>query len=195
MPVEHPSMRRTKPNPRKQPKRENYVVENATQPQAAIEPQEVPAPIPQHVLTGAPQETVNKPEYQTPDLIPERKVQLEDLIFLGLMKKEIEIGSMTFEISTLSHDENTELMKSLYTIEGGADLFTIRTMTLAYAIRKINGIPFEEVDMDEEFEDPYDKKVAILNKMQKGVVEKIHDDFVDLAEESDNKLTGEEVKN
>lgn len=192
MPVEHPSMRRTKPVSGTQTKTETYVVEDATQPQASPEA-EVPAPIPQHIMSGAQQPA--PVSSAPPELVPYRKVQLEDLIFLGRMKKEIEIGTVKFEISTLSHDENTELMKSLYSFEGGADLFTIRTLTLAYAIRAINSVPFGDIDMEGDFAEVYDKKVAILNKMQKGVVEKLHDDFVELTEESENSLTGEEIKN
>lgn len=189
MPIEHPSMRRTKET-LSQPKPETLTVEDAL-------PMTEPMVIPQHILSGSAPEPINDaagPEIADV-LDPMRKVQLEDLIFLGRISKVVSVGNLSFEVSTLTHDENTALMKSLYGFEGGADLFTIRSLTLAHAIRKVNGMPLDAIDIDGEFSSVYSKKLAILNSMQKSIIEKLHDDFVELSEESEKNLSGEEIKN
>lgn len=192
MPIEHPSMRRAKENPNPQPKRETYVVEDASQEQSTQPLPEMP--VPQHIVSGqAPAPAAPAPSQQTPE-IPNRSL-IEELLFLGQASKEVEIGKLKFKLYTLTHDENTQLMKQLYNFGDGADLFTIRSLTLAHAVKSVNDMPFESLEVEGQFETDYDKKLAILGKMQRSVVEKLHDAFTELTEEADEAVSSDAIKN
>lgn len=193
--ITHPSMRKAKVEPKKtQPTPQNFIVEDATmqqppldhipfvQPISLEEPSESPTQIPQPV--------------ELPKSEPSKKSILENLLFLGRHTKEVNIEGLKFEISTLTQKENSNLMKELYKAGDGSDLFTIRVLTLAYAIKTIGGIPFESIPLDDpqeesQFETAFDKKTAIIENMQKNVVERIHDAYIDLVDESDTILDGD----
>ena len=194
MTVSHPSMRRAKVDPKKETvhKPEVYVVENATdQPHANM-----------YILAANEQAALHKAEAPKSVENEEKISLLEDLLFLGSVKKEVEIGKLKFEISTLTQNESAGLMKELYKTEDGADLFTIRALTLAYAIKSVNGVSFDEVPLsshqeEAQFETALAKKMAILGKMQKNVVEKIHEEYIELVDKSEGALDNkaEDLKN
>jgi hypothetical protein len=124
-------------------------------------------------------------------------------LFLGSAKREVTIGKIKFEISTLTQRENSELVKELYKVSDGADLFVIRALTLAYAIKYVNNVPFDEVPLssfeeEAKFSTALEKKIHILEKMQKNIVEKLHDEYINLVDNSDKALEGdggEQLKN
>lgn len=195
--ISHPSMHRTKPAPvQNQPKQQVYVVEDAT-----AEPERLPgpSPIPQNILDMQPP----APPVQEPVEEPKQvRSMLENLLFLGRATKKVSIGEIDFEISTLTQKENASLMKELYKAGDGADLFTIRALTLAYAIKSINGTPFDRIPLDSpedeaSLQNPLDKKLAIVENMQKNVIERLHDEYVDLVDDTDNLLdkSEEQLKN
>lgn len=187
MPIDHPSMRKAKTvSKQASPESKSYVVENADAEQVPINP------IPAELINPVPQQTEKDPDIPRPfvDNI------LEDLIFLGHATKEVEIGNLTFTIATLTHKDNTSLMRDIYNTGEGADLFTIRTITLSYALTAVNGILLEDIPLDEsidesEIETPLGKKRAIINRMQRGVIEKIHDEYVKLSDGADASLSQE----
>ena len=191
MAIEHPSMKRTKKTP-KPTTGKHYTVENAIpegmQPMDGMN-------IPQHIMSGSVQFEEPEPEQEEPAVSIPNRVMLEDLLFLGQASKEVEISNIKFKITTLTNEENNKLMKDLYAFGDGADLFLIRTLTLAHSIKEVNGRSMESIDIDEEFVRPYDKKMAILNKMQKSVIEKLHDEYAKLSEDVDKAILGEDLKN
>lgn len=195
MPIKHSSMRQTKES-NTEPKPETLIIDDATQPQGQQERVMIDMPIPQHILSGVQSARAQEDTAPTPmTLDPDRKVRLEDLVFLGRASVDVDIGGIVFEISTMTHDENNALMKELYAFEGGADLFTIRSLTLAHAIRKINGEPMEAIEIPGEFDNLYDKKISLLSSMQKSVVEKLHEEFAKLTKSAEDEVSGEEIKN
>jgi hypothetical protein len=193
MTVSHPSMRRAKVEHKKETTQnpEVYVVEDATE-----------QPHPEVDIVAANEQAMQAQKPEEPKDIGEKTSLIEDLLFLGCVKKEITIGKLKFEISTLTQGESAELMKELYKTESGADLFAVRALTLAYAIKSINDVEFGEVPLgstqeEAQFETARAKKVAIIGKMQKSVVEKLHEEYIELVEKSESTLddAGEELKN
>jgi len=186
-------MRRAKVEPKQSSGNpEVYVVENATD-----------QPHPKTDILAENEKAMQRKDVPVPKKENDKTSLLEELLFLGRAKKEITIGNIKFEISTITQKENAELIKELYKVSDGADLFVIRALTLAYAIRHINGIPFDEVPL-ESFEDEaqfstaLEKKLYIIEKMQKNIVEKLHDEYIDLVDSSDKILEGdgdEQLKN
>jgi len=179
MTVTHPSMRRAKTQKSEQQKQEVYIVENSFN----TNPESMP---------GYEQEA---DDYVDPPSNVKSTEMLEDLLFLGLASKVVEIGTMKFEISTLTQKENTMLMKSLYSLGGdGSDLFVIRNLTLAYSIKSVNNVLFENIPLDGEFQTHYDKRLALIEQMQRAVIEKLYDEYTNLTEESDNLVNSGEIK-
>jgi len=193
-PIEHPSMRKAKVvSKQPAPQQETYVVDDATSEREP--PVEILAESNPVTESEAPVEIEKEEE---PD-IPARGM-LESLIFLGNASKDIEIGGMNFVINTLSHKDNTLLMKNIYNLGEGVDLFTIRTITLAYALISVNGMKIEDIPLTDAIDvtkinNMFEKKKAIINSMQRSVVEKIHDAYVVLTDEIDESLDGDQIKN
>jgi len=91
-------------------------------------------------------------------------------------------------------------MKNIYNLGEGVDLFTIRTITLAYALISVNGMKIEDIPLTDAIDvtkinNMFEKKKAIINSMQRSVVEKIHDAYVVLTDEIDESLDGDQIKN
>ena len=136
--------------------------------------------------------TYNAPKKQSSE---EQKKVLESLIFMGRHTKNIEIADHKFEISTLTHKEHNNIVKELMTFGDAADLFTIRILTLAYAIRSIDGIPLGDFDIGGEFESEYHKRTTIVDSLQLALVEKLHDAYEEMVEEAESVVYHEAVKN
>lgn len=121
---------------------------------------------------------------------------LESLIFLGSSSKDVDIGGHKFKISTLTHREHNHLMKELYKFGEGADLFTLRTLTLAFALKTVDNTPLENMALpDEEQLTPFAKKLAIIDSMQMNVIAKLYNEYNDLLKDVDSKVNGPEIKN
>jgi len=126
---------------------------------------------------------------------PERKKKLESLVFLGKLSKDVKIMDHTFTLQTLTNKENNDIMKALYVFGDGADLFTIRVLTLANALKAVNGEPLGAIEIDGEFESDFHKRIAIIDDMQLLVIEKLYDAYNELLEECDKLVGGgEEIK-
>ena len=149
--------------------------------------------IPQHVLNpGQPPQQHVAPPAPKP---AKHTSMLEDLLFLGRSTEQVKVGEILFDISTLTQKETSELMKRVYASEDASDLFTIRVLTLAYAVKEVNGTPLEDVDVgDVSYGSDFEKKLDILMNMQKNVVEKLHDAYLDLVEKSDGLLDDPEAR-
>ena len=188
--VTHPSMRRARDSSVQRPAPQSYVVEDETGAHSEsyansdAKVQEAPAFVP-----PVPEEIKREPML----------VDSPDLIFLGRASQDVEIGGHKFVITTLTHREHNDLMKQLYKFGDGADLFTLRTLTLAFALKSVNGTPLEEMHMpleeEEKFSTDFDKKLSIIDTMQMNVVTKLYDAYNELADSVDKNLQGEEVKN
>lgn len=194
MTVSHPSMRRAKMEQRQSTtqKPEVYVVDNADSvSQSANE----------DILSV--NERASEEKAKIVKVETETRNLLEALLFAGRATRKVEISGLKFEISTLTQKENSDLVKELYKASDGADLFIIRAITMAYAIKSVNGVPFDEVPLgsiqeEAQFETALDKKLYLLEKMQKNVVEKLHDEYIDLVDKSEvilEKDSGQALKN
>ena len=191
-PLEHPSMKRAKVVSKQAAptavNEQHYVVDDATR------PQELYNPIPENVMNAAPEQEPEVESYDAPFIDI-----LESLIFLGKAGRDVELGGLTFRLNTLTHKDNTALMKSIFNIGDSADVFTIRTLTLAYAMDSINGMRLEDIPLNDRIDlskinSPFDKKMAIINSMQRNIVERLHDEYVELVDETDSSLTEDNLK-
>ena len=122
------------------------------------------------------------------------KAKLESLLFIGRLTTEVDLYDHKFEISSLTNKEHSQMVKELYKFGDGADLFTIRVLTLANALRSIDSVPLDDVACDGEFPSPYYRRMAILDNMQLSLVEKLYEAYSVLIAEVDEASQGEEIK-
>jgi len=164
----------------RQAKPQTYVVDDATQPPASSIDERMAqfeAPPQQSQKTGV--------EFPLPPKRPVSKA-LEQLIFIGKLTEEVEIGGAKFEISTLTNKENNQIVRMMYNFSEAADLFTLRILTLANAVRKINGITLDDIDIEGDFESDFHKRISIIDNLQISVVSTLYEAY--------EKLSGEEEK-
>jgi len=198
--ITHPGMKRGRDVPKSnQPEAKTFVVDDMTGAnEAPVEPSiddrlaEFEGGQKEAVEPVAPAETSmtkpNKPEINITK-------SLEKLIFMGRHSKVLEFADHKFEISTLTHKENNEIVNELMGFGEAADLFTIRILTLAYSLRSIDGINLADIEVDGEFESTLDKQMAIVDHLQLSLVERLYAAYEALVKEADEVVYGENVKN
>ena len=76
-----------------------------------------------------------------------------------------------------------------------ADLFVVRILTLATALRSIDGTPLKDLEVEGDFQDDKHKCMSIIDNMQLAIVEKLYDEYNSLLKESDTLLAGDKIKN
>jgi hypothetical protein len=200
--ITHPDMSRGKTIPtQNQPERQNFVVEDMSSgvPEAStdIDQKLSEFETPAEPEQEAKQTIVTSPiPFTFPDKSEdELKKSLEKLIFMGRHNKELEIVGHKFEISTLTHKENNEIVKFLMRLGEAADLFTIRVLTLAYCLRSIDGMSLDDIDVSGQFESNFQKRMTIIDNMQLGMVERLYAAYEVLVKEADEIVYQEKIKN
>lgn len=130
----------------------------------------------------------------TPTIIaPERKSLIEKLLFLGRGEKEIDVFGMKFVLITLTNKESSEIMREVYKLTNANDISIIRTLTLAQAIKSIDGILIDDIELGQKFESPLEKRKAIVETMQLSVINKIMDEY-DALQNEVSTVNDEEIK-
>lgn len=192
--ITHQEMRRGQDVSQSVPQTQNYVVDdmsNADSQQQALDQRlaafEEAQKQDQQVLV---------PQVKTEVVVPkEDKKKLEKIIFMGRHSKIVKVAEHEFEMSTITHRENNEIMTRLMRIGEAADLFTIRVLTLAFALRAIDGIKINLIDIEGTFSTDLDHNVALIDNMQLGMVERLYAAYEELVKESDQLVYGEAIKN
>lgn len=194
--LEHPDMGQTKQpqSSRNVPQPQSYMVDDQTTPDGPPDP---PAPTIDDRLAQfevlAPEPTGT--EYPLPPKKPISKT-LEKLIFIGKTTEEVEIDDVKFELSTLTNKEHGEIVKAMYRFSEAADLFTVRVLTLANALKKIDGLSIDDIEIEGEFEDNFHKRMSIIDYLQLSVVEELFDKYEGLIKEEDEASEEDkEIKN
>lgn len=114
---------------------------------------------------------------------------LKELIYYGSLSKTVELEGFYFQIKTLSNKEGREISKRFVKMSDELRLSDSNTITLAYAIRNINGLTpreayreiFEkECDTDSEF----DACFEILSNLNINLVSRLMDEYIILNQEN-----------
>ena len=192
--IVHNSMKQTGSMPNV-PKQESYIVDDLSD--------TAQDPIDERLLaftsgTPEPEEVVNtqKTEFEFPKKSMSKA--LEKLIFIGRLSKEVKIGGVSFELSSLTNRENNDLVNTMYNFSGDKvrSILAARIVTLAHAVKKIDDVPLEEIDIPGDFKNEFHKKMSIIDNLQFSVVEKLYEAYEELLEEKDEAVEAqEELKN
>ncbi|MFA5023437.1 MAG: hypothetical protein WC523_00570 [Patescibacteria group bacterium] len=182
--ITHSNMRGGSPVPTTVPQTTNYVVEDFSSTQDSVD---------QRLA-----EFESEPEQGQPVaprfIDTESQKKLESLIFMGKFTKEFDIAGHKFELSTLTHKENNDIVLALMKIGESANLFNIRVLTLANAIRTIDGAPLVSFCNEGALSD-FEKKSFVIDQMQLALVERLYSAYESMIKESDEIIYGDKIKN
>lgn len=191
--ITHPSLGRAGAKSAQQTGPQSYVVDDAT---SKIDPSTIEEQIKR--FEGAsehagppmgPPVQIDAPKPPNPN-----KAKLESILFIGRLTRDVDIDGHKFVLSTLTNKEHNMMVKELYKFGDGADLFTIRVLTLANALKSIDDVSLNDIDVDGEFENDFYRRMAILDNMQLAIIEKLYDEYSELVGEEENLSESEEVK-
>jgi hypothetical protein len=125
--------------------------------------------------------------------------KLESILFLGRLTKLVEIAGAKFEISTLANKEQNDIVRELMNFGESADLFLVRTITLAHALKTVDGIKLDDMDVFSEeeegqFTSKYKRRQLIVDNLQLFVVEKLFDEYNNLLKENESLVAKDTIK-
>lgn len=144
------------------------------------------------------QEEVMAQQEETPQetVEPAKKNMLEELIFCGRLEQTVDIAGNKFVLKTLNNKEHTHVMRELYKVSDGSDLFALRFIILSQALVSINGIPIDNFPTQNEYteEDINKIRMETINNMQVSVIEKLFEVYNSLVEQSKKIVEGPELK-
>jgi len=165
---------------------QNYVVADASDVQSSVD---------QRLAAFGAQPQQDQVVIEKPKVDSESQKKLESLIFMGKYTKEIDLAGHKFEMSTLTHRENNEIVVKLMSVGDAADIFIVRALTLADAIKRIDGVSLDTFDIDGDFTNALERRTAVIDQMQLAMVERLYAAYGALVKEADQVIYGEKIKN
>lgn len=123
------------------------------------------------------------------------KQKLESLLFAGRIEQDFELAGTKYTISTLTNKEHNSVIRELYSFGDAADLFVIKSLTLALALKSINGIDLDDIEIDGDFENDLYRRKEIVDNLQMTVVEKLYENYSTMRQASTKMVQGEDLKN
>ena len=120
---------------------------------------------------------------------------LRNLIFLGKCKKQVSFKGYTFEIETLTADEQRRLLRRIMDIDDVGRVLEVKPITLAYAVKRVNGVTIESLyDGDDDSLDVEEKKISVLMKMQATLIDTLNKEYEGLVKTSSESFNLEDLK-
>lgn len=134
------------------------------------------------------QKLVN-PEEEPESPSDSRKIpDLKNLILLGKLTEKVNIGGFLFTISTLSAQENANVIRALMKAEEMDRVLLSKAIAISFAVKEINSVPLSDLSAEHDGEEEAQRNLAFILDMQATLVEKIFVEYEKLVEKS-----GEEV--
>lgn len=204
--ITHPSMRRVRDSS-VQNSPQTFVVEDSSENYNVPEPNTQPQEYKENVevddideklkqfetSSKTHAETSNQTQHSSQTKAPAKKT-LESLLFAGKVEREFEFANNKYKMSTLTNKEYNLVIKELYHFGDAAELFVIKTLTLALALKSINGTSLDDIEIDGTFDSDLYRRKEIIDNLQTSVVEKLYELYSGMVEESDKLVSGEELK-
>tara|TARA_Y100000034_G_scaffold117385_1_gene156757 strand:+ start:1827 stop:2315 length:489 start_codon:yes stop_codon:yes gene_type:complete len=119
---------------------------------------------------------------------------LKDLIFLGRLQKEVEIGGYNFFLTTLTTKEQKTVMQKIMIVDDVTRLLDAKPVTLAFALKTVNDVNLEDICEDEDLEDSFDKRISVIMSLQVGLIESLFKAYEELIEESSKTFEVDDLK-
>lgn len=119
---------------------------------------------------------------------------LEQFIFMGRKTKEVKIEDHVFELCSLSNKETAELFERVMA-EENSNLFTVRNITLAMSIKKIDGKKISELMPELGDLKDYDKLMLILVNLQYACVDTLYEEYEKMTTDTEKESDEKNIKN
>jgi len=119
---------------------------------------------------------------------------LRDLIFLGRLSETVDIAGFKFVVSTLSGNQQREIMHQIMKFDQTERLLDIKPITVSYVIESVNEIPLAELCKDDSLTEDAERRLAVVLDMQSVVIEKIYQVYEKLSIASNKEIGLEDLK-
>jgi hypothetical protein len=119
---------------------------------------------------------------------------LRDLLYVGKLKKEVNIAGFQFVVTTLSTRQQKDLVQKIMKADQDDRILDLKPITLSYAIESVNGSSLDLLCDDPSIKDPSDKRISVLFQFQTSLVEKLFKVYEELIESSNKEVGLEEIK-
>ena len=120
---------------------------------------------------------------------------LSELSKLGKKTKEVELNELKIELSTLNAEDESATFVASADLTGSAYFAKIKSETLKYSIKAVNGIRldeyelFKEVDKREKMKkETLDTLTKILGSWDENVITFLYSKWAELSKESEEDL-------
>lgn len=122
--------------------------------------------------------------------IPKGLRGLEDLIFLGVARKDVSIGDFEFQLTTLSNREQDMIFKEALYLSEKERLMFFKKGILALSIKKIN----KRLLSSYLEEDTFEERLDLVGGLQQSIFEYLFNEIESMIAESSKLLTAENLK-
>jgi len=119
---------------------------------------------------------------------------LKNLVFLGRLRETVDIAGYKIVITTLTANQQKEIMRNVMKIDQVDRLLDIKPITVAYVTESINGVPLEELCEDNSITDSIDRRISVVNNMQAVLVEKLYQVYEKLVVAANEEVGLEDLK-
>ena len=119
---------------------------------------------------------------------------LKNLIYVGRLKKVVEISGFEFVVTTLSTRQQKDLVQRVMRTGQDDRILELKPITLSYAIESINGAPLESLCDDPSIKDPSERRMYVIFELQATLLERLFQVYEELISASNKEVGLEEVK-
>ena len=134
-------------------------------------------------------EEIDKPTRQP---MTKTQEELEKLIFLGRVEKDVSIAGFKFKMCTLNNSQQRFLLGELTKIKEEERVFFLKTGTIALSMVSINDIPFDAYIRNES--DDFYVRMEFFNNLQSNLIDILFKKYGEIYEESNKLLDMDEIK-
>lgn len=122
---------------------------------------------------------------------------LDKLIFAGKNEKEIDVGGVSFTLTSLSEHQNKVMVSYLFSLEETERISLTKSVAVASSLSKVDGIDIDVIsEQYGEGDDYLQKRISLISKMQSSVVNTLFENFGDVNKTLDiNAEVADDVKN
>jgi hypothetical protein len=118
--------------------------------------------------------------------------ELEKLLFLGRVEKEVSIAKFKFKMCTLNNSQQRFLLGELTKVREEERVFFLKTGTIALSMVSINDTLFDAYIGSES--DDFYARIEFFNSLQSNLIDVLFKVYGELYEESNKLLDMDEIK-
>ena len=119
---------------------------------------------------------------------------LNDLVFLGRLEKQVEIFDYKFSVTTLTTLQQKNVIAQIMKSDVEERLLEVKPRTLAHAVLSVNGVPLEELCNDDSISGDDNKRLAVVTSWQSVLVERLFNEYQELVEQTNKDFEVQDLK-